>query len=245
MTKAVSAISQCKPIYLLADSQLLFWDSDANRFLTSIRENLKAEQSTVTKAAYVGASNGDQLEFFDLFVAAMDNINTHQSRMILSEYSDDDREFMVSADLIVLAGGDFSKGWDVMETTGMSDAIRNRYLSGAVLVGVSAGAMQLGMGGFKSESGEKFVDTLKLVPHYISVHEENDWPKIKRTVVKQNDYAKGLGIASGGGLICHPDFVIEPIRKTVTEFFKSSQDDEAISSNILMPPEIEEAASSE
>ena len=45
-----------KPIFLLADSQLLFWKENENLFLKTIREHIDNENP---KAAYIGASNGD------------------------------------------------------------------------------------------------------------------------------------------------------------------------------------------
>ena len=46
-----------KPLYLLADSQLFFWKSDSDSLAERIRADL---DSANPKAAYIGASNGDQ-----------------------------------------------------------------------------------------------------------------------------------------------------------------------------------------
>ncbi len=69
-----------QPIYLLADSQLLFWKENGNLFLSSIKALLHSHP----KAAYIGVSNGDAPEFYAIFIAAMDGIDIQDCRMIRS-----------------------------------------------------------------------------------------------------------------------------------------------------------------
>ena len=54
-----------KPLYLLADSHLLFWKRDASSLAERVRADL---ESVNPKAAYIGAANGDQPEFYSLFI---------------------------------------------------------------------------------------------------------------------------------------------------------------------------------
>ena len=58
-----------KPLYLLADSQLLFWKEAEH----GIVDRLRADVDSPSKAAYLGASNGDNPEFYALFTAAMES----------------------------------------------------------------------------------------------------------------------------------------------------------------------------
>ena len=74
----------------------------------------------------------------------MDDIGITDRRMIDSSFGPDDRAFLERSQLIVLAGGDVRLGWTTFEKTGMKDVILDRYIHGAVLVGISAGAVQLG-----------------------------------------------------------------------------------------------------
>ena len=69
-------MSTIKPIFLLADSQLLFWREEGGEpFLARARKLMEQDApERVFKAAYLGASNGDAPEFYDLFVAAMGEI---------------------------------------------------------------------------------------------------------------------------------------------------------------------------
>jgi peptidase E len=239
MDEEIGSNSDNKPLYLLADSQLLFWDSPSNRFVTSVRESLQAEQTTITRAAYIGASNGDNSEFYGLFTAAMDIIDTHASKMIRSTFPNEDRNFLETADLILLAGGDFEEGWGILRETGMAEIISRKYYEGTVILGVSAGALHLGMGGSNSDPRDSFTETLKLVPYYIGVHdEENDWAQIILTLQQREEYCKGFGISAGGGLIYHPDSSIEPLRLGLNEFQKSFGSEEEVYCNILLPPAV-------
>src|ERR1700743_3162887 len=131
-----------KPLYLLADSQLLFLKNPAPTLAQKLAADLEIEIKSA-KAAYIGASNGDQPEFYDLFVAAMQGMEITQCRMIPANPKSDDISFLQSADIILLAGGNDELGWTMFEQTGLQDLIAHRRLTGAILFGISAGAIQL------------------------------------------------------------------------------------------------------
>jgi cyanophycinase len=200
-----------KPIYLLADSRLLFPYGGRPSILAPVTES--AAPSSVT-AAYLGASNGDQPEFYGIFEAAMDVIGVHVRRLIPSAPTDEDVRFLRDASLIVLAGGDVLQGWHVFEQTGLKDLIQQRYRQGAWLVGVSAGAVQLGlMGWSEGAAGDvETYDTFGLVPYVISAHDErNDWAELKRVMCSLEAPARGIGLPFGGGAKYHPDRGLEPL----------------------------------
>jgi cyanophycinase len=100
--------------------------------------------------------------------------------------------------------------------------ILDRYIHGAVLVGVSAGAVQLGTYGIVETSGSpatELLDVFKLVPVIIDTHDERaDWARLSRTIQSLEGAATGLGIPSGGGVIVHADATIEPLRRPAHEF---------------------------
>jgi cyanophycinase-like exopeptidase len=209
-----------QPLYLLADSQLLFWKRE-NRLLLEAALDGLARHTPLT-AAYIGASNGDRPEYYEIFEAATDAIGITHCRMIDSSFGPDDRAFLKDAQLIVLAGGDVRRGWNTFEKTGMKDVILGRYVKGAVLVGISAGAVQLGRYGIveTAESiGPELLDVFKLVPMVIDTHDERaEWARLKRTIHSLKGAAAGLGITSGGGVIVHADTTIEPLRRPAHEF---------------------------
>jgi peptidase E len=223
-----------KSLFLLADSQPLFHVGSGS-LLPALQRSLQVSERNITKAAYIGASNGDAPEFYELFVAAMDSINLHESRMIRAGFGSEDRAFLESADLLVLAGGDTDEGWAIMKSTGMDAVATSRYYAGAVLVGVSAGAMQLGMGWYGKDD-RAVSDGLKLVPYYIGVHgERDDWLQLRTLVEGREEYAKGFGIPSGGAMILHADLSMEAVRYPVTEFERSITAKGKVKGNLLMP----------
>jgi cyanophycinase len=207
-----------QPIYLFADSQLMFWRNQDGLFLDSIR---KLIDSSAPRAAYLGASNGDDPAFYSIFEAAMEGVGIKDCRMILSSFPADDQSFIDYSDIILLAGGDVEKGWKVFNETGIKEVIIRKYYEGAILMGVSAGAVQLGMFGLseEEESANRLIDTFKLIPFIISTHEEREeWVSLKGAIQLLNGSMKGIGIPAGGGLVYHPDHSIEAIRYPSYEF---------------------------
>jgi cyanophycinase len=208
--------SDLKPIFLLADSQLLFWrDDEGHRLLERARQLIEAgETGKPPKAAYLGASNGDAPEFFDLFQGAMGEIGIRDCRHVPADASPEDLAFLAAADLLLLAGGDVRRGWEAFTGKGLKDRIVERYYAGAVLVGISAGAVQLGLKGW-DEKG--LFDTFCLVPFVVGAHDEPTWSELLRAVTKAGEHTRGLGIPTGGGVLYHPDYSLEPVRHPATE----------------------------
>jgi len=205
-----------KPIFLLADSQLLFWrDEEGRRFLERARALIEADApGRPIKAAYLGASNGDASELYELFLAAMAEIGVRDCRHVPARPAAEDLAFLEAADLILLAGGDTRRGWTAFEETGVKDKLMERYYAGALLVGISAGAVQLGLKGWDDDG---LFDTLRLVPFVVDVHGEPAWPDLHRAVPRAGEHARGFGIPSGGGALYHPDYSVEPVRHPLTE----------------------------
>ena len=92
-----------KPLYLLAHSQLLFWKETGQGFMDRLRADA---DSATPKAAYIGASNGDSPEAYGIFEAAFDQVQTTSTHWVRAQFRAEDRRFLESADVIVLAGGD-------------------------------------------------------------------------------------------------------------------------------------------
>lgn len=212
--------AKLQPLYLLADSQLLFWERDGRLLLEAALDGL--DHDAPIQAAYIGASNGDRVEYYGIFEAAMDAVGITHRRMIDSSFDADDRAFLRRAQLIVLAGGDVRLGWSTFERTGMKDVIVERYVHGAILVGVSAGAVQLGRYAVVEAPGSRkteLFEVLKLVPVVIDTHDEQtDWARLSRAIRSLKGAATGVGIPSGGGVIVHQDFAVEPVRRPAHEF---------------------------
>lgn len=221
-----------QPIYLFADSRLLFRKEESGvLFLDSIRRLLPVDSP---KAAYIGASNGDAPEFYLIFEAAMDGIGIKDCRMIPSSFSAEDESFLNEADIILLAGGDVERGWKIFEETGIKEIIIRRYYEGAVLIGTSAGAVQLGLYGLtESELPDELTATFKLIPFVIDAHDESrNWTRLKRTIRFLDGTARGIGIPAGGGLIYYPDQSLDAVNHPLYEF---SIEDEEMKEALLLP----------
>jgi len=223
-----------KPILLLADSQLLFWRSEQGLFLDRVRSLMETERP---KAAYLGASNGDQPEFFELFQGAMASIGVEDCLMVPSKPKKSDLAFFEAADLILLAGGEPIRGWRAFESVGLQKRILERYYGGALLMGVSAGAVQLGLYGASNDTdgaGDlNLFETLKLVPYLVDAHAEPDWLGLANALPMAGQHVRGLGIPSGGGAFIHPDLTVEPVRTPLTELTLLG---ETVSRALLFPP---------
>lgn len=224
-----------RPVYLFADSQLLFWKEGDVLFLESVRLQVKQNNP---KAAYIGASNGDVPEFYSIFEIAMGSVGISDCRMIGTangSLSPEDQAFLHQADLILLAGGDVEKGWQLFKQIGLNEILAQRYYQGAVLIGTSAGAVQLGLYGCvqRAESCMEIFDALKLVPFLIDTQgERDDWARLRQTIGLLDTTVKGIGIPAGGGAVYHPDQTLEPILHPLWEY---SVTDGGIVASMLLP----------
>lgn len=216
-----------QPLFLLADSQLLFWQTDGALWLERVRQRLRpATDAQPHRAAYIGASNGDQPVFYELFVGAMAGIEIHDCRMIPSQPTAADHAYLAEADLVLLAGGDPQLGWAVFQANGLSDSIGACYMRGAVLLGISAGAMHLGRLGWsehKPPAASSFA-TLGLLPYVVSAHAEPEWADLRAIIGGVAHEQHGLGIRTGGGAIYYPDGTLEAVRQPLDLFCATAQD---------------------
>lgn len=228
-----------KPIYLFADSQLLFWKDDDRLFLDSVRALIERPQP---KAAYIGASNGDEVAYYSLFQGAMDGIGISDCRMISSELSEAEAAFLNEADLILLAGGDVQRGWEVFKQNGVREIVVKRYLDDAVLIGISAGSVQLGWFGWPAGelTENRLFDTFRLVPFVVDAHDEkNAWRNLRQSIYFCGGVVNGIGLPAGGGLIYHTNHTAEAIRYPAVELFLRSGE---IAQSLLIPPGLEAGA---
>ena len=224
-----------QPIYLLSDSRPLFWKENDELALSQVKYRLGVASPS---AAYVGASNGDDPQFYSIFTAAMAGIGVSDCRMILSSFSGKDRLFLERADIILLAGGDLERGWDVISRVGLKEELIRRYQRGAALLGISAGAIQMGQYGFRRDADPRtsLFETLGLAPFVVDVHDETSgWERLKTVITLLKSGMKGLGIPSGGGVICHPDRTVEPLGLPAYEF---SFHDGKVAQTLLFPDDM-------
>jgi len=96
-----------------------------------------------------------------------------------------------------------------------------------------AGFLQLSIAG-----AEQLFQTLQLAPFIISAHDEaSQWEQLQQAVQIKKSGVIGIGIPMGGGMLYHPEGIIEPIRFPVHEF---SMVDGAIKHSLLLPDSSQE-----
>ncbi|HLL41815.1 MAG TPA: Type 1 glutamine amidotransferase-like domain-containing protein [Segetibacter sp.] len=209
---------QIKPIFLFADSQLLFLKNDRQEYY------LQSVISDITNAdplcAYIGASNNDEPAFYELFTAAMQNLGLTNCKKISSVFNKDDREFLDKADIILLAGGDTELGLKILMEKGIDEILQRKFAEGCILIGVSAGAVQLGWQSLKATDEKiKATEAFKFLPFIVLVHNDKDeLVKVESLLQNSDTIKRAYEIPFGGGLIFHPDNTVEAIRKPINEF---------------------------
>lgn len=220
------------PLFLLADSQLLFWADEDGRFIDRIAA---CTGPRAPRAAYLGASNGDDPDFYSIFLAAVEAMGPAGCRLVPAEPSDEDRAFLESADVILLAGGDVERGWRAFQASGLHEVIERRYHAGAVLVGISAGAVQLGNAGWPEGDPDAAFPTWGLAPFVVDAHAEGeDWASLKSVVRARGPGGRGIGIPFGGGVLLHPDRTLQAVRRAAYEV---SVVGDALVDAVILPPE--------
>jgi len=213
-----------KPIFLFADSQPLFWHSKEGLILERIKKLIEEDKDRPEgeiKAAYIGASNGDKPEYFDIFVSAMNQIDVTLCRHIRAKPTTNDYTFLRTADIVLLSGGSIVKGWNAITKTELQQKVVDCYHNGAVLIGISAGAIQLGLRGYRQTKKipRDIFTTWQIVPAVVDVHDESDWEFLRSVVVFTGETNRGYGIPAGGGAVYHPDWSFEAIRHHLVEYF--------------------------
>ena len=164
----------------------------------------------------------------------MESMGISDCRLVPSQPSREDTAFLEDADLIVLSGGDVERGWQVFEQNGFKELLPRLRYDGAVLMGVSAGAIQLGLGHLSNAAQPKPLDMFRFAPFYVGAHdEENDWWDLRALVNLSQADTRAIGIPAGGGAVYQSDGTLEPIRKHLTELTKESA---KITENVLTPP---------
>lgn len=179
-------------LLLLADSQLLFRPQQ----LPQVAQQFAGRS---VQAAYVGAANGHQREFFELACAALQTLFGQPVPCAFVRTSEEIPAQPVN--LLLLAGGNVSLGWEFLRQPALrawvSGVLEN---PAALVIGVSAGAIHLGRG-CDPDSGHPVAQAyLDAFPHFIAVHEEQQgWPsrQVWQAGGAQGEY---VPIALGGGL---------------------------------------------
>lgn len=179
-------------LLLLADSQLLFRPQQ----LPQVAQQFAGRS---VQAAYVGAANGNQREFFELACAALE---TQFGRPVSCAFIRTAGDIPAQpVNLLILAGGSVSLGWEFLQLP-----VIRQWLDAvltdphALVIGVSAGAIHLARGCDPEQPGPVAQSYLDAFPHFIAVHEEQQgWPS-RQVWLAGGAQGEYVPIALGGGL---------------------------------------------
>jgi peptidase E len=187
-------------LILFADSFGLFSKSNADSFI--LNDIIKRILIDNLQASYLGVSNDDKTEYFEIFEAAMNNINIKNIKHIKFPYSSNDLEYLSNSNIILLSGGDAQVGMKKLEQSSIPAILLNKYSTGqTILIGISAGAMQLGTFILSENNQEHVVNGMGLIPCIVSAHDEPEWSSLKHIVQTMGASNIGLGISFGSGSI--------------------------------------------
>lgn len=207
------------PVYLLADSQLLFWQIEPGSYF--FQQQFSQYQKRIRQAVYIGAANADQVQYYQLFEAAMEVVGCSHSHFLTTSSTHQEAQALLQqADLILLAGGDVALGWQFIKA--LVKQLQQSFEHGAVLIGVSAGAMHLAALAWMNKDtlcASDLYATSGIAPCIVGVHDENNhWQQLAQVVGLTQGCFPALGIASGGGVAVENRTQITALRKSVARF---------------------------
>lgn len=93
--------------------------------------------------AWVGAANDDSLPWFERAATVLRQRYGADMRRVRTSLPDDSQRLVDEAPVIYLPGGDVSLLSERLRALGLAERIRRRHAEGALVIGVSAGAIGL------------------------------------------------------------------------------------------------------
>lgn len=202
-----------KPLIALADSQLLFLKEQGQPYIRRLHQLF--DNKPILNAAYIGASNGDNPQFYQMFQNAMNAIEIFNCRHITAQASQTDLDYLGHADIILLSGGDVHLGWQTLRE--FAPTLAKARKNGAVIIGTSAGAIQLGAIGWYDKphlSNTDIFGTLGFIPAIFSAHENKEqWPLLRQAMTQTGGCLPGIGIPAGAGVLITADNSFQALRK--------------------------------
>ena len=163
------------------------------------------------EVAYVGAANGDQRRWFERVAETVAKRFGARCRLARTVGVDDRgpaAELIERADVIYLAGGDVSALSERVHALQLGELIRRRHQEGAMLVGVSAGAIGLTKYWVEFEGDEpaRRFPCVGALPFAVDCHDEDsDWEELRALLARwaadaPDEEVDAWGIPAGGAL---------------------------------------------
>jgi len=127
------------------------------------------------------------------------------------------KDILLSADAILVGGGDVEAGMQVLEEKGMSGIFCALYEEGKLCFGVSAGSIMLAREWVRwrdpnDDATAELFPCLGVATVLCDTHSEADhWEELQAALVLKEDGSLGYGITSGACLKVYPDGGVEAL----------------------------------
>jgi hypothetical protein len=169
--------------------------------------------------AWVGAANGDQRAWYERVAKVLRErygAEVEMARTVGEHDTGETRQLIEAAQVIYIGGGDVSLLAERVRALGVDEQIRRRHAEGALVVGVSAGAIgltrywvQFPEDNFELEHPTRFA-CIGALPLAVDCHdEESDWEELRALLAAWEREEPGAvvdayGIPLGGALEIAP-----------------------------------------
>ena len=167
--------------------------------------------------AWVGAANEDSLPWFERAATVLRQRHGADMRRVMTSFADDSHALVDEAPVIYLPGGDVSVLSARLRALGLDEKIRRRHAEGALVVGVSAGAIGLTRWWveFPEDGRPPYrIPCVGALPLAVDCHdEESDWEELRALLDAWQREEPGAlvdayGIPLGGALEIAPSGVV-------------------------------------
>ena len=163
--------------------------------------------------AWVGAANEDSLQWFERNASVLRQRHGADMRRVLTAFADDSQRLVDEAPVLYLPGGDVAVLAERLRALGLDEKIRRRHAEGALVVGVSAGA--IGLTRYWVEFPEDGrppyrIPCVGALPIAVDCHdEESDWEELRALLdcwqrEEPGAVVDAWGIPAGGALEIAP-----------------------------------------
>jgi cyanophycinase len=163
--------------------------------------------------AWIGAANEDSLPWFERAAMVLRQRYGADMRRVMAGFADDSHALVDEAPVLYLPGGDVSVLAARLSEHGLDEKIRRRHADGALVVGVSAGA--IGLTRYWVEFPEDGrppyrIPCVGALPFAVDCHdEESDWEELRALLdawqrEEPGSTVDAYGIPLGGALEIAP-----------------------------------------
>lgn len=212
------SVAATKSVYLLSGDP----HHDRKTRDPLIREMFRETGKERPAVAYIGTASGDARDFFQVIQRLFERTGAGPVELApLSEPGSDVRRaraLLESADVVFLSEGDVDLGMRTLRASGLVPLLHERFASGAVFCGFSAGSIMLARQWVRwhdpadDASAEPF-DCVGLVPLVCDMHDEaTGWEELKTLLrLRRLEGEIGYGVPTSMGLRVTPDGRVEAI----------------------------------